>query len=771
MSSQKKEEALREAVDIKIKETADSGSKVDAGSGADAGSKVDAGSKADAGSNVDETEPLQVRSETDKHGTVFSDDDTGDETSVFVRGEGGLSRGLRKSSSADSRSVADSSSADSGSLDEYDKKLLGKVISERYLLEQVIGRGGMGTVFKAKHVATGRCVAVKVMSRDLSDSIKARERFQTEAKAAAMLNHERLVAVHDFGITDDDRQYLVMDYQEGENLAELIHERRSLSLYDLVEIFDQIAVGLSYAHSMGVLHRDLKPSNIIVSRANDGSIKARILDFGIAKIVDDRERTAQHLTRTGEIFGSPYYMSPEQCSGAALNRRSDLYSLGCMMFEALCGRVPFSGPTSVETMYKHMNEPVPYIQIKGMSKKADDEINKVFSRCLAKNPSERYENAQALRYDLRSLRAAIGKEKDGAASASVAKSVNISFSGGQKSDSTGKHFGPRKLVMLVMSIFFVIFAGVYLFQLTSMLQSAGKVDHAHVNELHLLSEKYLAESRFEEALPFCEKAFNLTNRDDESLENARSLHNLASSLSQKALVTDDAPERISLQKNAIKYAEDAYRIAQAKAADRRTLDLYRGELGGILLWQAPQDANSLRKAETLLITTVQSERQYLNHDDLQMFQSLADLAGYYWTQGRYEDAARLTLERRGLAEHVRTAEPEREVLLKNRFAGSWSADIGKHLQIDLVQNGNRIYGTYRSDYNFRPDRRKQAEPDKGSLSGSVSGRLARLMVKDGSGKPGEAVAVIFGDYVVFESLTRSDTLPVGEVLKRESGKK
>ena len=226
------------------------------------------------------------------------------------------------------------------------------------------------------------------------------QRFQYEAKAASGLNHPNVVGIYDFGITDDGKAYLVMDYLEGEDLSTILDREDLLPEIQAREIFRQACAGLDHAHSKGVIHRDLKPSNLFLCPLEEGAFVVKLVDFGIAKISEAPGEAAQNLTRTGEVFGSPLYMSPEQCAGKPLDARSDLYSLGCLMYEVLTGRRPLVGDTAIDTMHKHLKEtPLPFKKI-APTIVVSENLETAVLKCLAKSPKDRFESVADLYLDL-----------------------------------------------------------------------------------------------------------------------------------------------------------------------------------------------------------------------------------------------------------------------------------------------------------------------------------------------------------------------------------
>jgi|AGTN01.1.fsa_nt_gi Serine/threonine protein kinase len=257
----------------------------------------------------------------------------------------------------------------------------------------LLGKGGMSSVYKAHHKLLDQIVAVKIMHPSFACDTQAVLRFQREAKAAFAFQHENLVSVHDIGTTPDGLPYFVMDYIEGDSLAEEV-ERGPIELTRAMEIFRQVCAGLKAAHNKNIVHRDIKPSNILLYTMPDGTEKAKIADFGIAKVLTEDTNQIQKLTQTGEIFGSPLYMSPEQCMGNPTDRRSDIYAFGCVMYECLSGEVPLAGSTPFDTLSKHVN-----VLPKRLTE-FPDTVNNAILCCLEKRPQDRYQTVEELESDL-----------------------------------------------------------------------------------------------------------------------------------------------------------------------------------------------------------------------------------------------------------------------------------------------------------------------------------------------------------------------------------
>ena len=301
-----------------------------------------------------------------------------------------------------SERVSEGGQVDFGVSDE--PTLVGQVLSGRYKVIEQLGSGAMGTVYKAEHVLMGQIHAIKVLHKHLTSDAHSLQRFQVEAKAASALRHDNLLTVTDYGITESNQPFIVMDYIAGKSLADVLSHNGPLSLADFVDTFSQVCEGLAHAHDKNVVHRDLKPSNIILTTAADGSKNARIVDFGIAKILPNHNGAAQHLTQTGEIFGSPLYMSPEQCRGGKVDCRSDIYSLGCVMFEALTGSVPVQEASAIETLFKHINGSVPPISQMYPKLAIPVELESIVSKALENYPEKRYQLVEEIASDLDQFR-------------------------------------------------------------------------------------------------------------------------------------------------------------------------------------------------------------------------------------------------------------------------------------------------------------------------------------------------------------------------------
>lgn len=293
-------------------------------------------------------------------------------------------------SPSDSMTVPGNSSGASGILS------VGTVVDGKYEILALVGSGGMGRVYLAKQKELGTKVALKVLHRHLLDSPNAAARFKQEARAAFNLSSRNLVSVLDFGQVNQEQPYLAMQFVEGVSLQDFLKTNGPMSFSQCILLLRQVAAALEEAHSKGIVHRDIKPSNILLSggKLEEGSVK--VVDFGIAKGFESNESSIEKLTNTGQLIGSPLYMSPEQVNGTSVDARSDLYSLGCVMFECLTGTPPFRGETVIQTLIMHCQESPPSLKVDGKDSAAFAEANSILSKLLAKEPEQRYSGAASL---------------------------------------------------------------------------------------------------------------------------------------------------------------------------------------------------------------------------------------------------------------------------------------------------------------------------------------------------------------------------------------
>jgi tetratricopeptide (TPR) repeat protein len=277
------------------------------------------------------------------------------------------------------------------------------VVGDRYVLIELLGKGGMSTVYKARHKMTNKIVAVKMLNLNLLTDKNNFRRFHLEAKASSALNHPNIIAAHDFGTTSDGIPYLVMDFVEGKDLNAAVKAFGTVPLDKALDFFLQCCDGLAEAHKQGIVHRDLKPGNIMIARQSGRDV-IKIVDLGIAKLMPKSEVAAFTLTQTGELVGSPAYMSPEQSKGIPVDQRADIYSFGCVMYEILSGQQVFTGNNALDVLYKHLNEqPIP-IETLNPELKDVARWDQIILRCLQKEPEQRFQSMLEVKAALEALK-------------------------------------------------------------------------------------------------------------------------------------------------------------------------------------------------------------------------------------------------------------------------------------------------------------------------------------------------------------------------------
>ncbi len=286
-----------------------------------------------------------------------------------------------------------------------DKLKPGDIIGDNYVIIELLGVGGMGYVYKVRHLILEKIYAMKTISGEQISEITWR-RLQVEAQAIARINHPNIVGIHNLGIHQGKLPYYVMDYLKGNNLAQILKKKkkkRQLSLEQSLPLFIEICKGLGFAHKKGIVHRDIKPGNIVILDEPDfNGARVKIVDFGIAKLAGTIDPENQNLTTIGEVFGSPLYMSPEQCDGKKIDARSDIYSLGCTFFEILCGEVPFHGENPVATMLMHSQVKPPTLY-ESSGRVFPESMENLVATMLAKAPMDRYPNLESVAEDLQNI--------------------------------------------------------------------------------------------------------------------------------------------------------------------------------------------------------------------------------------------------------------------------------------------------------------------------------------------------------------------------------
>jgi tRNA A-37 threonylcarbamoyl transferase component Bud32 len=273
----------------------------------------------------------------------------------------------------------------------------GTLIDGRFEIIDILGEGGMGTVYSAQHKVMGRKIALKVLKSTLVSQPETVARFRNEARVLSGLDHPNIITVHAVGIAETGQPYMAMDIVSGKSIYDLILENGPFKQAEALQICIQICNGLQYAHQKKIIHRDIKPSNIIITNAGNGASVAMLVDFGIAKMLDSQ---LQQLTQTGMAVGSSFYLSPGQMEGRGADASSDIYSLGCTLYEMLAGVPPFQADNAFETAMMHKNEPVVPVNAKNDQANIDEAVQRIIDLALQKGHQGRYHSAKELGEDL-----------------------------------------------------------------------------------------------------------------------------------------------------------------------------------------------------------------------------------------------------------------------------------------------------------------------------------------------------------------------------------
>lgn len=283
-----------------------------------------------------------------------------------------------------------------------DDKLVGTTIDGRYEVESILGEGGMGLVYKARHIVLNKPLAIKVLRPDVSRDEEIITRFRQEAQSASAIGNQHIIDISDFGVLPDGSTYFVMEYLDGTDLTGAIEDSGPLDPVRTVHIAKQLCQALGAAHDAGIVHRDLKPDNIYLIRRGGDSNFVKVLDFGIAKVGG----TSSKLTRAGQVFGTPHYMSPEQCAGSGVDHRTDIYALGIILYEMTTGDVPFDADNLMGILTKHLyEEPV---RPRERNPEIPEDLEMVILKAIAKQADARYQTMYELLEDLQRVEAGVG---------------------------------------------------------------------------------------------------------------------------------------------------------------------------------------------------------------------------------------------------------------------------------------------------------------------------------------------------------------------------
>ena len=660
---------------------------------------------------------------------------------------------------------------------------------ERYEVLEFLGSGGMGTVYKARHTLIGNAVAIKVMHTHLVKDAASQERFKSEAKAAISLRHERLMAVSDYGVTPSGQPYIVMEFVQGVGLDGLLEEQKFLSTDEFFDIFSQVCDGLAHVHEKGVVHRDIKPSNIMMSKTHHDKWMVHIVDFGIAKVLPSGQGAVQHLTQTGEIFGSPLYMSPEQCKGRDVDARSDIYSLGCVMFEALTGSPPHKGESAIETLMFHVNDKAPKLSDRRPDIGECGELEKIVAAALDAAPDLRYQTINKLKADL-----AQRKFSDTGASTASSTASSTSSSKGSSPNQSSHNQNSLSSAQSLKSKFLSPLLIVVAAALTVWLVNLFGITQPRVAIVSGASDPSLREAELAFQLAREKDAQGFTSEAAEYAQNALDLRlkyapktlSLAESMNQRAEIDlhDAHHENLMLQGQDAVSSDEKLAARRKKIADeyaaaetllKNAITIADSQTVGeeksvapvrfrINLATAYLDQGKFKDAET---TLNESSQLFLAHQapdkgdpDKVQRDSHELLDGQferlYWGTNREVEAAKLRI-----AHHRSEGKYDEAASIANPsqpFTGSWYSGT---FSLDLKQDGNTLSG----DNEIRNFGLEPTTEHKNRVTGTVDGNIAHLSCSSANHNQQQidAVAVRMANVLVFHVVNLNGGMEDGYV--------
>ncbi|HEY9759128.1 MAG TPA: serine/threonine-protein kinase [Oculatellaceae cyanobacterium] len=277
-----------------------------------------------------------------------------------------------------------------------------RALSAEYEVLRCIGAGGMGVIFKCQRRKDGKLVAIKMLHPHLAEDEESMSRFEIELRAVCLLSHPNIIVIHDLGVADSGVPYMVMDFVDGKDLLDTLSKEGPMAQDRFLNIFTQVCGAMAHAHERSILHRDIKPDNIMLTRNERGREVVRLMDFGIARLLTDSARGVARLTKPGQAVGSPMYMSPEQARGKEIDHRSDLYSLGLVMYETLTGMPAFQGETVYKTLVMQLTEKPKPMSAHRMG--IDPRLEAIVTRLTEKAPDSRYQSMLDVQRDLELIR-------------------------------------------------------------------------------------------------------------------------------------------------------------------------------------------------------------------------------------------------------------------------------------------------------------------------------------------------------------------------------
>lgn len=631
-------------------------------------------------------------------------------------------------------------------------------LAEQYEIEGIIGSGGWSLVYRAKQKSLGRSVAIKILHSHLVLDPDKVMRFQREAESASKFNHPAIPSVYDFGLLPSGQPYMVMAYVEGRSLAEVIVEDGPLSVDKSLDVFIQAASGLAMAHERGIIHRDIKPSNILLTK-DKGEVK--ILDFGLAKLIGIGDgNVAETLTQAGHTIGTPAYMSPEQCLGLALDARSDIYSLGCVMYETLSGIRPFEGRDAFEAMSLHMRGDISF---DGTPIKDTIPVNleACILKTLAKNPADRPQSAEELMAALEKIQTQTfqGKgpfrlvysvqrfiQQRGSSLATTAATLTVTVlvvltlvlgtyksvehMNNQKSATPHNIADIYKEVMAKGERHF--YAGSYskasthFKQASELAENFGAADERLTNSLKRLQESLTKEKKTIEVQKVAEHMEALKNSTYGLMygtpdQNARSIIALTSKREKDPTDMDAARQLCAVLNNQAALLFTQSNVADAKQFLDRAVEIEKKVLGE----DDPEYATSLsnlayyysqrgdkEQAESFYTQALTLRQKVLGSSDPKVGRSLRNLADFYWGQGDIRRAQELMSQ---------SADVYRKQLPRTAADYAWTVN-----NLGLIYASERNYAQARKLFAEALDMRKQLYGENGLDVGRTLHNIAQL---------------------------------------------
>lgn len=688
---------------------------------------------------------------------------------------------LKVTSDQDSPEVSEQVKDERFFEDGEEGSLVGKTLADRYEITELIGHGGMGNVYKANHKHLNKPKAIKVLHSHLVKDKNIRARFQQEAKAQEKLRNDHLIAATDFGVTENDQLFIVMDYAPGKGLNKILKENGPIEWERLIPIIEQLCTGLSYAHRKGIVHRDIKPSNIIISKSEEDEELAQIVDFGIAKVLtSDQDR--QDLTKTGEIFGSPPYMSPEQCEGESnVDKRSDIYSFGCVIYEALTGVSPFKTKSTVETLMNHITEEAPLMNKVAPKIDIPEDLEKIVCKTLARDKNDRYHTADALKDDLQKF---IGGE---------------SVSSGAESLYNKKNKNPaslKKPIFIFVVITVLVQLAIYIqYELDQSENSTAvtvkeKTEEPRAKDWQTLASKYFDSGDLEKAESYARKALRANDQYSKHPKNKAALNNLLGKILLSYTDVIDAGGAYDDKMKLKPWKSKQYllkAISLAKIIERTNPEIkkdelkYKQDLANYYIKLA-KGKGDLEKAEKILKelteATLNKNKKYLYADDSFDAPLLNLWAELYWRTNRQIEAANIEIgldkpdivwNGKYIVKDGLVSNSKNTIANKN-LTGKWIADprSGFNFGFDLKQKGNAVSGEL-NGVNHNATRSDLADIT-GSMSPSGITKIKFESSFDGKAK---AILVGLGDYIVFKTFdfhSSENLIPTISILYKEESR-